>query len=402
MAGGRPIGNNSDLYPRWIGARAVLLEHRNPYSAEVTREIQIGYYGRPLDPVRAADPVDQQGFAYPLYVVFLLAPVVNVPFATLSPVFGWLLLACTACSVPLWMYATGIRASPLTRLAFVILTLGTYPVVQGFYKQQFSLLVGLLLAAATAAAERHWLVLAGFLAALAMIKPQISVLLILWLVAWTFGDWSRRKRFVISFLLTMAVLVGGAEILLPGWISLFAASLREYQHYAADPSILQVLFTSTGGNVIAAIVLLYFALLCMAERFYKRESEPPGSVGFAWMVALSLTATLAVLPKLAAYNQILLIPAVFVLARHRHDAHKWKMLQRSMTRGTFACIVWQWTAALLLSLASFVVPLAKLRWSAEVPLYTLFAMPLLALAAIMLSSPGFLGLTFYSAKAVKK
>src|SRR6059058_5787983 len=45
-AHGRPRGNLSDLYPRWLGAREFLLHHRNPYSPEVTREIETGYYGR--------------------------------------------------------------------------------------------------------------------------------------------------------------------------------------------------------------------------------------------------------------------------------------------------------------------------------------------------------------------
>src|SRR6266566_2986438 len=78
---GRPRGNLSDLYPRWLGTRELLLHHRNPYSAEVTREIQIGYYGRPLDADRAEDPKDQQGFAYPVYVAFFLAPTSFFSFA---------------------------------------------------------------------------------------------------------------------------------------------------------------------------------------------------------------------------------------------------------------------------------------------------------------------------------
>src|ERR1700751_544880 len=71
---GIPRGNLCDLYPRWLGARELLLHHRNPYSPEMTREIQEGYYGRPLDASRAGDHRDQQGFAYPGYVAFLLAP----------------------------------------------------------------------------------------------------------------------------------------------------------------------------------------------------------------------------------------------------------------------------------------------------------------------------------------
>jgi hypothetical protein len=35
IATGRPRGNLSDLYPRWLGARELLLHGRDPYSAEV-------------------------------------------------------------------------------------------------------------------------------------------------------------------------------------------------------------------------------------------------------------------------------------------------------------------------------------------------------------------------------
>ena len=71
-----PRGNLSDLYPRWLGARELLLRHRNPYSRELSMEIEEGYYGRRLDASRPNDPRDQQSFAYPVYVVFLLAPLI--------------------------------------------------------------------------------------------------------------------------------------------------------------------------------------------------------------------------------------------------------------------------------------------------------------------------------------
>ena len=74
----RPRGNLSDLYPRWLGARELLLHHRNPYGDDISLEIQKGYYGRALDPANPNDPKDQQGFAYPVYVVFLLAPLIRL------------------------------------------------------------------------------------------------------------------------------------------------------------------------------------------------------------------------------------------------------------------------------------------------------------------------------------
>src|SRR5271167_2581954 len=101
----RPRGNLSDLYPRWLGARELLLHHRNPYGDDITLEIQKGYYGRALDPARPNDPKDQQGFAYPVYVVFLLAPLIGLPFHAVQILFHCLLLGLTGASVWLWLRA---------------------------------------------------------------------------------------------------------------------------------------------------------------------------------------------------------------------------------------------------------------------------------------------------------
>ena len=137
----RPRGNLSDLYPRWLGARELLMHGRNPYSAEITREIQQGYYGRPLDPTRPDDPKDQQGFAYPAYVVFLLAPTVGLPFETVQIGFRWMLIGLAAATVLLWFRVLRWKVSSGTVSIFVVLMLGWLPMVQGIKLQQLSLLV---------------------------------------------------------------------------------------------------------------------------------------------------------------------------------------------------------------------------------------------------------------------
>ncbi len=76
-----------DLYQRWIGTRELLLHGRNPYSAEVSHEIQIGFYGHPVEQTYdkpASEILDEQRFAYPVYVVFLLAPAIHLDFAKLQ------------------------------------------------------------------------------------------------------------------------------------------------------------------------------------------------------------------------------------------------------------------------------------------------------------------------------
>src|SRR6267378_4680826 len=122
---GRPRGNLSDLYPRWLGARELLLHGRDPYGEEVTREIQAGYYGRPLDSSRPEDPKDQQRFAYPVYVAFLLAPSIGLPFDVVQRGFFWLLLLSTILSVLLWLRILKWSTSSATGVSLVLLTIGS-------------------------------------------------------------------------------------------------------------------------------------------------------------------------------------------------------------------------------------------------------------------------------------
>ena len=179
----RPRGNLSDLYPRWLGARELLLHQRNPYSDEVALEIQKGYYGRALDPARPEDPKDRQGFAYPVYVVFLLAPVVGLSFHSVQLFFYWLLIALTAATVPLWSRALSWRPPPVAVAVAIALTLGSVPAVQGIKLQQLSLLVAALLAGSAACVASGFLFCGGAILALATIKPQLAWPMVLWLFA---------------------------------------------------------------------------------------------------------------------------------------------------------------------------------------------------------------------------
>ena len=142
-----PRGNLSDLYPRWLGARELLLHGRDPYRDEITREIQARYYGRVLDPTRPNDPRDQQAFAYPVYVVLFLAPTVGLPFPIVQRMFFVLLVIFTAGSVLMWLGALQWRISAAAKLVWILLALGCFPAIQGLKLQQLTLLVAALLAA---------------------------------------------------------------------------------------------------------------------------------------------------------------------------------------------------------------------------------------------------------------
>ena len=69
-----PREHRFDVYPRWVGARAVL-SGGDPYSDEITRQIQEGMVGQRL---RASE--DQQRFYYPATIAWLLLPFWVLPF----------------------------------------------------------------------------------------------------------------------------------------------------------------------------------------------------------------------------------------------------------------------------------------------------------------------------------
>jgi len=380
---GTPRGNLSDLYPRWLGARELLLRHRDPYSAEVTREIQIGYYGRALDPTHPRDPADQQGFAYPIYVVFLLAPTIALPFPIVQAGFRWLLILLTTASVPLWLRVFRLRLSPWTVAAIVMLVLGSFQVIQGIRLQQLSLLAAGLMTLCAFLVAKDRLAAAGILLALATIKPQLALPLSGWLLVWTVGDWRQRKTFAAAFIGTMVALVVMGELVLPGWIGRFQDAVIAYRRYNdGAESILQLLFTPVLGNVLALALVLGLAIICWKVRALRKES-----LAFHWFTALILAATVLVAPKAAPYNQVLLLAPVLLIASRSDTLWKQGILARATLTLAALIFFFPWLAALAIATAAPLIPVAK-QW--VLPLYTMPAIPLAVSAVMVLTYPLFL------------
>ena len=378
LAKGVPIGNNSDLYPRWLGAREALLHHRNPYGADVTREIQTGFFGRPLDPSKPSDPLFEESFVYPLYVVFLMTPTLAMRFGTVQQVFRWLLLFLTGCSVPLWMYAIGFRLRPLLKVAAIVLVLSSFPAVLEFHMQNLTAMALFFLAAGVAAAAHNWLVLSGFLLAFATVKPDISGLIVLWFLLWSVARWKDRKRLICSFAGTMAVLVIAAEAVSPHWIPRFLRAVREYPAYGADPSVVQLFLPSFVGTLVTVALVCALCAVC----WYWRKA-PLGSEDFAWALAWVSAVTIAILPKVAAYNQPVLLPALLVLLAQRQTVWRAGVVSRSLAKAVVACQSWQWITAIILSVCSLLVPATRLAPVAMVPEYTLFSLSAFTLLTVI-------------------
>jgi len=378
-AKGAPRGNLSDLYPRWLGARELLLHGRDPYRDDITREIQIGYYGRVLDPSRPNDPKDQQAFAYPVYVVLMLAPTVKFPFATVHNWVFWLFMLITAISVPLWLHTLGWRVSVSGRIAWTVLTLSCFPAVQGLKLQQLTVLVAAIIAAAMSAVAQRRLVLAGVLLAMATIKPQLVILLTLWLCFWVISQWRERQRLFWSFAITVAVMMLAGEWLLPGWIREFRGAMAAYYSYTGGgTSVLDVLLTKTVGrvgSVVMVVTLFWFA--------WKKRRTTETTAEFWWLFCFVMATTLLVIPTFAPYNQILLLPACMIFLRAIRNLWQGGQFHRFFVAVTSISVFWSYPAAAGLAIALVFLPAVTVQQLWRLPFYPSFAIPVMIYATLL-------------------
>ncbi|HEY1802788.1 MAG TPA: glycosyltransferase family 87 protein [Terriglobales bacterium] len=339
--------NFSDLYPRWLGSRELLLHKRDPYSQTVTQEIQQGYYGRPIGSENSY-VVDEQRFAYPLYIVFLLAPVVYVPFSVAKLIFIFVLPASAIVTVLVWFKLIGIDIDRLQKTSVLILVIASLPYISGLFLQQLSIVVAFFIATALWCIARDKLLLSGALFALSTIKPQLSFFLICWTFVWAFSKWQSRKLVIYSFMGFTGVLCAASQVLLPGWFAEFIAGLGPYLRYTHGRAGILVLLGNRGGM----LAILFMA--CIVSRYvWKIREEDSNSKRFFSAVLLVLTFTDVVVPSVAPHTEVLLLPAYLLFFKESNTIQKARRLARSLVLGSWLVVLWPFATSFLLVLCFY-------------------------------------------------
>jgi len=325
--------NLGDLYSPWYGARVLLCQKRNPYSADVSREIQSAFYGHPVVQQAAPNeaPIDEQRFAYPVYTVFLLAPIARLDFRKAQAIMPFFLGVTLIVSIFLWQSVAQWRTSLICKLALALFILASPQAAQGLRLRQLGLIAVCLLAFGTWLVVKNHLPAGGVVLAFSTIKPQMAVVPLIWFLIWCMGDIRRRWRLVAGFSASFAALVVGGEMLLPGWLRGFLGGLAAYRKYGPMSSPLQVVLGNTLGFAAGAAAVAGLVLWAWGQREYP-ESSPQFSAALA---AFSCCASLA-LPLFPPYNQVLLFLPVFMILRD------WKKLPRSGRFVFSALVLWPW------------------------------------------------------------
>jgi hypothetical protein len=169
-------------------------------------------------------------------------------------------------------------------------------------------------------------------------------------------------------------LIAGGEFILPGWIGEFRLAIVAYRNYTEGGTLLGQLLTPTLGFALTILIGIALAVVCYRERTCSLES-----VQFAFTGSLVLATTVVLLPTLAPYNQLLLLPGVLLLLRNWNDVSR---SARFLIGIAAASLLWPWLAAAILALVSFFTPAAQRHW--YFPLWTSIMIPILITACLFL------------------
>ena len=385
LGNGYSFGN--DYYQVWFSCHELLHGKRDPYTLEITREIQMGLYGRLLDPHRASDPVDQRAFPYPAYADLLFWPTAGISFPVVRVAVVILLVPLTLISILLWMRAVGCDPGWQWTAVILLLGLSSYAALEAFFAAQIGLVVLFLLAAATVGLREGKFLFAGFLMALATIKPQVVVLAVFYLLCWAIYEWRRRGRFIIGFFSTMFVLLGASLIILPRWIQSWLHNVVAYRNYTMPPLVVHVLTSSLGPHLIGPVtaVLTFGSLILAAALAWRHRAAEVNSLEFWFTMSLMLTiTTIVVLPGQAVYDHLILIPVVLLLAHERGKLQSAALPSRILLWIGAGALFWPWISAFVLIALRPILPPAVFGSQTVflVPLRTSASLPFVALALV--------------------
>ncbi len=297
----------NDFYARWSNGCALLWTGENPYSEAVTLRTQIGMHGRPAQPGE-----DLAAFSYPLYALFFFWPLCFIRTYPLvqaiwMTVMLYMLLAGVVLTArvarwrpPAWLWGTTL-----------VWAVFNYPHARAILLGQMATLVFLALTAALWALMEERDDLAGALLVVATIKPQMSFLLVPWILWW--AAWRRRWGVWRGFGLAMALLAGVSFLLVPTWLIDFLEGVRNYDVVAGILNYRSLTWIVTRhflllGPMAETIGVGLFALYVLLEAWRGRQSERNG---FLWTTGLVLILTHFIVPRTATTHYSMLLLPLF-------------------------------------------------------------------------------------------
>jgi hypothetical protein len=301
----QPGGN--DFLARWVGARAWVVEGISPYAPEVSLRAQELIYGRPAAPSRGEDVAH---FVYPLPAMVFFGPFGWLPYTWARAVWMTVLEFGLVALAFLGVRLAGWQASHLQMTALVVFSVFGYPGARSIIVGQFAVIEAVLMTGGLLALRQGRDTWAGILLALAIAKPQMSVLLVLFVLLW--GASCRRWRLVGTLVGAVGFLLIASTALLPSWWGDWIRQVGEYPSYTALGSPISILAgLLTPGS--SALSLMLTASLAGVLAWVGYRSLGQDIHALIWGAALTIVITNLIMVRTATTNYVILVPVLCVL-----------------------------------------------------------------------------------------
>lgn len=301
-----PGGN--DFLVHWMGTRNYLTEGVSPYSDATAIKIQTMAYGRPAQPGE-----HELRVAYPFYSMVLFAPFAMIEDFTMARAI-WMtvleigLILMAYFSMQLTQYKPGLGMT----LVVILFSILWYHGLRALINGNAVILVAVLLYGGLLTLQRGRDELAGFLMALTTIKPQVVLVVLLFIFIW--GLTKKRYKMIGWLAGTVIVLFAGATLIRPTWIVQNLAEIIRYPSYnppGTPGAALAVVLPAMGARIGWVLT----ALLCILLYFEWRASRKYDFRGFIWVVSFSLLVSQWIGIQTDPGNFIiLLLPLILVLS----------------------------------------------------------------------------------------
>ena len=306
-----PGGN--DFLARWTGAHYWLVEGISPYDEEVSLAAQMMIYGRAADPSKGEDIAH---FVYPLPAMLFFGPFGLLPFAMARAVWMTILEIC--------LVVLGLVGLRLARWSpdryikgFVILfSILWYHGARSVIIGQFAVIEAVLIAIALLAIQSELDEVAGIVLALTIAKPQMSFLIIPFVLVWAIR--ARRLKIVGWFLGVTTILIGGSLIALPSWPLGWLSQLLSYPGYTDLGSPISILanLLPRGGSSANLIITGLLSLYLLWEWIMAAGKEDSW---FQWAAALTIVITNLIAFRTATTNFVGMLPALLIIFKTWED-----------------------------------------------------------------------------------
>jgi hypothetical protein len=179
----------------------------------------------------------------------------------------------------------------------------------------------------------------------------------------------------------MLLLLGGAELVLPGWWRMFIAAIEQYHRYTQNQSVPAVMFGTVAGRILSVL-----SVLACAVCVWRLRAESASTEAFGRATSLVMALTILIIPMSALYNQVLLAPAILALLWSESSGEPVLPAVRLARAAGAILLVWPWIATLGLSLAYFWLRSAPPQPLSLMPFYSSFMVPVFVFGLALLNT----------------